>query len=133
MNLYLDASALVKRYVAEPGSEIVRAAMADADGWFMCRVGFVETFRATGLAAGERIANRFRRDWPAFNSLEVDAALVDDAAGLALSTGLRTPGALHLAAALVLPRENLAFAAWDERLRRAAAGRGLRLLPESLD
>ena len=133
MNLYLDASALVKRYVAEPGSETVRSAMADADAWFMCNVGYVETFRATGLAAGERVANRFRREWPAFASVAVDAALVDDAAGVALSSGLRTLDALHLAAALILPRDDLTFAAWDERLRHAAAGHGLPLLPESLD
>jgi predicted nucleic acid-binding protein len=133
VNLYLDANALVKRYVAEPGSEVVRSAMADADAWFMCRVGYVETFRATGLAAGARVANRFHREWPAFASVEVDAALVEDAAGLALSSGLRSLDALHLAAALILPRDDLTFAAWDERLRDAAGGHGLRLLPESLD
>jgi uncharacterized protein len=133
VNLYLDASALVKRYVAEPGSEIVRSAMAEADAWFMCRIGFVETFRATGLAAGERVADRFRQEWPAFGSIEVDAALAEDAADLAVASGLRTLDALHLAAALILPSDDLVFAAWDERLRLAAGARGLRLMPDSLD
>jgi predicted nucleic acid-binding protein len=133
VNLYLDASALVKRYVAEPGSDMVRAAMAAADGWFMCRIGFAETYRATGIAAGERVAQRFAAEWPAFGSLEVDAALVEEAAALALSARLRTLDALHLASALLLDGDDLVFAAWDERLRVAAGERGLRLLPESLD
>jgi uncharacterized protein len=132
LNLYLDASALVKRYVAEPGSEIVRDAMADADAWFMCRIGFVETYRAIGMAAGGRVAQRFVAEWPAFGSIEVDATLAEAAAGLAAASGLRTRDALHLAAALVLPGEELVLAAWDERLRAAARERGLRVLPESL-
>jgi uncharacterized protein len=133
LNLYLDASALVKRYVAEPGSEAVRAAMRHADGWFLCRVGFVETYRAIGMAAGERVARGFAAEWPAFGSIEVDAALAEDAAALALADGLRTLDALHLAAAMILPPDDVLFAAWDQRLRRAADGRGLRLLPASLD
>jgi uncharacterized protein len=133
VNLYVDASALVKRYVAEPGSEMVRAAMAQADAWFMCRIGFVETYRATGVAAGERVAQRFAAEWPAFGRVEVDAALTDQAAALALRHGLRTLDALHLAAALVLPRDDLVLAVWDERLRRAAREHDLRLLPESVD
>src|SRR6476660_2818470 len=46
LNLYLDASALVKRYVAEPGRDTVLDAMDRAEGWFMCRIGFVETVRS---------------------------------------------------------------------------------------
>lgn len=132
MNLYLDASALVKRYVAEPGSDTVRRAMADAEAWFMCRIGFVETYRAIGIAAGEHVAQRFEAEWAAFGSIEVDADLAEAAAGLAVASRLRTRDALHLAAALLLRDEDLLFAAWDERLRSAAGERGLRLLPEAL-
>src|SRR4051812_33588775 len=99
--------------------------MANADAWFMCRVGYVETYRALGLVAGERVARRFRDEWPAFGSIEVGAALADDAARLALDTGLRSLDALHLAAALLLPGEDVTFAAWDDRLRAAAGSRGL--------
>jgi prevent-host-death family protein len=71
LKLYLDPSALVKRYVPEPHSELVRDAMREAD-WYIRRVGFVETIRAVGLVArdacspanGRRRANlcRARRD-----------------------------------------------------------------------
>jgi hypothetical protein len=42
LNLYLDASALVKRYVAEPGSDTVRDIMDSVEDWFMCWVGGFE-------------------------------------------------------------------------------------------
>ena len=133
LNLYLDASALVKRYVAEPGSEIVRDAMGRADEWFMCRVGFVETVRAVGLSAGSAAASTVREEWPAFGVIEADQRLVEEAAELAIERELRSLDALHLAAALTLPSEDLLVATWDRRLHRAAAAEGLALMPDTLD
>lgn len=130
--MYLDASALVKRYVVEPGSDGVHAAMARADGWFMCRVGFVETFRAVRLAAGEHATTSFRDEWPAFDVIDVDAALSERAAALTVGGALRSLDALHLAAALLLPREALTVATWDRRLYGAALDHGLRVLPATL-
>jgi predicted nucleic acid-binding protein len=130
--LYLDASALVKRYVAEEGSELVRDAMAADPDWFMCRVGFVETVRAVGLAAGRRAANAVRREWPAFGVIEVDGELAEDAAELALTHELRSLDALHLAAALLLPSDAIVVATWDVRLHRAVRDRGLTVLPERI-
>jgi hypothetical protein len=63
LNLYLDASALVKRYVAEPESYVIRDLMGDADGWFMCRADYVETVRAVGLAAGKTAAKTVSDEW----------------------------------------------------------------------
>jgi len=130
--LYLDASALVKRYVEEPGSDVVRTAMADADGWLMCRVGFVETVRAVALAAGARAAAVVRREWPSFAVVEVDHALAERAAELALTDGLRSLDALHLAAALLLAPGTVTLATWDERLHRAARRHRLPVLPERI-
>jgi len=122
----------VKRYVAEEGSDIVRAAMQEADGWFMCRIGFVETARAVSLAAGERVVRGFRREWPSFGVIELDQRLAERAAGLATAGVLRSLDSLHLAAALVLPRGDLFLATWDRRLHQAATEQGLRVLPERL-
>jgi hypothetical protein len=41
--------------------------------------------------------------------------------------------ALHLAAALMLPRDDLLLATWDRRLHAAAGAEGLALTPEKLD
>ena len=122
----------MKRYVAEPESELVRDAMADADAWFMCRVGFVETLRAVGLAAGSAATAPFVDEWPAFGVIEIDQALVETAAALALDRGLRSLDALHLAAALLLGGEELVLATWDRRLHAAARSEGFELLPRAL-
>jgi predicted nucleic acid-binding protein len=122
----------VKRYVAEPGTDLLRAVMRDADGWFMCRVGYVETIRAVGLVAGSAAARRFREEWSAVGVLDVDQRLAEEAAALALVHELRSLDALHLAAALLLPRDDLVVATWDRRLHAAAAAVGLRVLPEAL-
>ncbi|MQA74397.1 MAG: PIN domain-containing protein [Solirubrobacterales bacterium] len=132
MKLYLDASALVKRYVAEPGSERVREAMGRADSWYICRLGFVETMRAVGIAAGAGATRVVQEEWPAFGVVEIDQPLVEHAAALALERDLRSIDSLHLAAALLLSGEDLTFASWDRRLHAAARAEGLELLPEAL-
>jgi uncharacterized protein len=130
--LYLDASALVKRYVEEDGSDAVRGAMDQTGVVSMCRLGFVETKRAVARAGEPADAERFEVDWQAFEVVEVDAALCERAADVACSTGLRTLDAMHLTAALALPREGLTFATWDTRLHRAARAHGLVTLPAAL-
>jgi predicted nucleic acid-binding protein len=126
--LYLDASALVKRYVEEDGSEAVREAM-QADDWASCRICIVETKRAVDRAGGGKEIERVESDWLAFDVIEVDASLCRRAAKLACETGLRTLDALHLAATLALPREGLTVATWDTHLHRAVREHGLDTLP----
>jgi uncharacterized protein len=106
--------------------------MDRADGWFMCRVGFVETVRAVGLSAGKAAVKIVREEWPTFGVIEVDQRLVEEAAELAINRELRSLDALHLAAGLVLPRDDLLFATWDRRLHTAAGAEGLALIPETL-
>ena len=123
----------MKRYVAEAGSDALRSAMQEADGWFMCRVGFVETARAVGLVAGQPALGRFAQEWPAFGVVEVDQDLAERAVSLATAGALRSLDALHLASALLLPRAELRVATWDRRLSIAAREQGLRVFPERLD
>lgn len=133
MILYLDASALVKRYVDEEGSDSVLEAMSPDAVWVMCRIGYVETERAVARAGEPDDVDRMRGDWRLFDVVEVSQGLVEQAAQLALSTGLRALDALHLAAALSLAPEDPIFATWDARLHRAAREHGLRTLPARLD
>jgi hypothetical protein len=94
--------------------------MDRADGWFMCRAGFVETVRAVGLSAGRAAAKTVREEWPTFGVIEVDQRLVEEAAELAIDRELRRLDALNLAAALMLPQDGLLLATWDRRLHMAA-------------
>jgi len=110
----------------------VRDAMAEADGWFMCRAGYVETIRAVSLAAGKNAAKTVREEWPAVGVIEIDQRLVEHAAELTIDLDLRSLEALHLAAALVLPRDDLVIATWDRKLHAAARTTGLPLVPETV-
>jgi len=130
--LALDSSGFVKCFIAEDGSEIIRAAVEEADALAMCRVGFVETVRAVNLAGDRRDVKRVERYWATLHVVEVDVALTESAAALAMAHGLRTLDAIHLAAALSLPPRDLVFATWDRRQHEAAQAEGLDVLPASL-
>jgi predicted nucleic acid-binding protein len=107
--------------------------MGHADGWFMCRVGYLETARAVGLAGSPSAVRAVQKEWAAFSVIEVDQDLVERATELAFAHELRSLDALHLAAALVLPREGLVLAVWDRRLHAAAGAEGFGLFPETLE
>lgn len=132
MTAYVESSGLVKRYVAEEGSDLLESAMDRADALAICRIGFVETARAIGLAGDEQDVKKFEAEWEWFDVIDVDQALAERAAALALSHGLRTLDALHLAAALELESGDVTFVTWDRRLHQAACAEGLTVLPETL-
>jgi predicted nucleic acid-binding protein len=99
----------------------------------MCRVGHLETARAVGLAGSQSAVRAAQKEWAALRVIEVDQDLVERATELALAHELRSLDALHLASALVLPREDLIVAVWDRRLHAAARAEGLGLFPETLE
>jgi predicted nucleic acid-binding protein len=132
MTLYLDASALVKRYVREEGTDVLVRAMAGVAEWSMCRIGFVETARAVARGGRRSDIAEVELDWIHFDVVELDDALAGYAARLSIATGLRTLDALHLAAALSLEGDDVTFATWDARLHSAAREHGLRTLPAVL-
>ena len=96
MILYLDSSALVKRYVAEEGSEEVAAWSAEAEALATALIARVEVPAA--LAKARRLgvlrADEFRRairafmeDWPDLVQLPLTEALAVRAADLAVAHG----------------------------------------------
>ena len=132
MTLYLDSSALVKRYVREVGSDAVIEVMGRASACKMCRIGFVETVRAVARGGEPEDVGKVESDWSHVDVIEVDMALAEHAAELAVGHRLRTLDALHLAAALAVADEDPTFVTWDADLHRAAREQGLRTLPAAL-
>jgi predicted nucleic acid-binding protein len=106
--------------------------MDDADGWFICRVGFLEVSRALSVAAGQSAVRRFREERSAFAIVEVDQKLLEHASALAVKRKLRSLDALHLASALLLAPTESVLATWDRRLHAAGLAERLSLLPASL-
>lgn len=118
--LYMDASALVKLGLDEPGTRELRERI-NGRHLVSCEIAHVEVARALA-----------RRQPPADAAhvlgsvylYTLDPMIRRDAAAATPST-LRTLDALHLATALRLAPELEAFICYDERLSAAAQDAGL--------
>ena len=131
MILYLDTSSLVKLYVTESHSGLVRAWSEEAEIVATCRVAYPETISALNrrFKAGdlekrdyEMIVKAFTGEWKLFAVVDFD----EIAAGrLVAAYGIRGFDAVHLSAAGLLRSSGdapvVAFSSFDEKLNRAAA------------
>ena len=145
MFLYLDSSALAKRYLLEPGSGDVRALVGQADHVAASVVTLPEVMsairrnwgtggldeRGAGVARAELL-----RDWAAVMVLPADVATIGHAASIVWEHRLRGMDAVHLASAHQLAHdlgEPVTFATFDRHLWRAARATGLVAWPPGLD
>jgi hypothetical protein len=134
----LESSALVKRYVREPASPLVAAALlrdprvvTSLFTRLEVRAALAAAHRAGRLADLAAAVGRLGQDWTLVLAVSVDVALLDDAALLAEKYALRAADALQLASALFAAAgapSHLPFGAFDERLNRAAAAEGFPVL-----
>jgi hypothetical protein len=138
---YLDTSALVKRYVEEPGSAAVRP-LFRGKSVATARIAYAEVAatvarlcREGHLDEGNRdaIFARLDADFAALTVVEIRVPLVRLVPALVSRRQLRGYDAIHLAAGVVLRDRGLAVTFWaaDKGLISAARGEGLRttLLP----
>ena len=144
MIAYLDASALVKRYLVERGSRETIELTSQADMTATSTISRAEV--AAGLAKAVRVrvvmddvakgAQRaFAGEWLDFVRVPVTEALVERADSLAWEHGLRGCDAVHLASALTWQEsagEEIVLATFDQQLWEAAMRTGLRPWPEKL-
>jgi predicted nucleic acid-binding protein len=129
---YLDTSSLVKLYVEEEGSLLIRELVERAElvatsvvAYPEARAALARQRRERGLTAGgfDRAKNDFERDWPRYLTVEVSEAVYRSAGELAEKHRLRGFDSLHLASYVSLCRggaEHVRFSAFDEALNRAA-------------
>lgn len=144
MILYLDANALVKRYVAEPGSTEVAAIIRQADFVGSALISRAEIAAAlakavrVGLLSAEDAWNAlkaFRRDWPDIVRLAISDQIVVRADSLAWEYGLRGYDAIHLAVADVWQeglRQQVIFVSYDRLLWDVAVQTGFEVYPSDL-
>jgi predicted nucleic acid-binding protein len=144
MILYLDTSALIKRYVTEKGAELVAQAIAAAmavGSSVVCRAemaaALATAVRMNALPAGDASAalRVFRSEWPRLVRVQASEAVIAQADSLAWEAGLRGYDAVHLASALRLRDamgEEVTFATFDRRLWQAAGEQGLASFPGDL-
>lgn len=141
MTLYLDTSALVKLYVQEEGSSLVREEVEKASLVATCAIAYVEARSAFArrrregrLPPGDhrRVIRDLDADWEHYFLLDVTASLIRQAAKIAEVHRLRAYDAVHLASAALF-KERLAgpahFLCWDDDLTAAAALEGFEIPP----
>lgn len=131
MSLYVDSSALLKRYVDEPESDACDAILRSEPTLLTGRHAIVEVRRnlARLLAPEDRASVRslFEEDLTAISIVELDATTCEDAATIAEVTGARTLDALHLAAARRIGTA-LPFLTYDVRQAQVARSLGFTVL-----
>ena len=132
MTLAVDASALVKRYLHEPGRDLVLEAMGADDVWCASELCRTETMLvlhrvASGPRQANALARSFRDDWDAFNIVPVDDRCLARAVDIGTNYGLRTVDAIHLAAADRLPRPTH-FLTFDRHQIPGALALGLQVI-----
>ena len=140
MIYFLDASALVKRYVLEPGTDEVRALIRKRRRLAASSVSSVEVPSALWRRArkgdlsreqAERHADQAALDLAAMDVVQVRAPVLALAADLVARHPLRAYDAIQLASALRLAREaglSLTFACADAALAEAAEAEKVRAL-----
>ena len=130
--LAVDASALVKRYLREPGRDLVLDAMARDDSWCaseLCRTEAMLVLHrvASGPRQADALWRALRDDWDAFHVVPVDDRCLARATDIGVEFGLRTVDAVHLAAADRLPRPTH-FLTFDRHQIPGALALGLQVI-----
>jgi len=144
MILYLDASALVKRYVAEAGSAEVGSAISQAvlKGTALISraeiaAAFGKAVRVGALKQEEALAalQVFRNDWIDLVRIQMTEMVIARADLLAWDHGLRGYDAVQLASALAWQDalgEQVTMATFDKHLWTVAESVGLVACPADL-
>ena len=132
MTVFLDTSALVRRYVAEAGRDLVLSTMDGDPTWVASALARTEVLMTLHhVAPGPVIADRwwssFRDDLDAFAVVPVDARCLARAAEIGAEFGVRVVDAVHLAAADRLPRP-VRYVTFDRRQIPGATALGMEVV-----
>jgi len=144
MILYLDTSALVKRYIREVGTDEVMALLESAGS-----VGSASLTKVEMAAAFEKTVRQgwvkrkiamqawhdFLGHWSSFTRLNASSGTVERASSLAWEYSLRGYDAMHLACTLLWKETletQITMATFDRDLWQASNKAGLAVWPENL-
>jgi predicted nucleic acid-binding protein len=109
VSLYVDTSALVRRYLHDRHRPLVLEVMEGSDAWCASALARTEAqlvlHRASVSSRQQRaLWSALRDEWEAFWVVPLDERCTARAVELGATYGLRTVDAIHLAAADRLPR-----------------------------
>lgn len=126
MRLYLDSSALVKLVQREAESDALRRYLRRhrADTRVTSALARVEVIRAVAAGGAAAVAHA-RRQLARLDQVNVDRAVLDDAAMLSPGMLVRSLDAIHLSSARLVGADLRAIVTYDGRMSAAAAALGL--------
>ncbi len=139
MILYADTSALIKRYIREPGSEQV---VETFDRFAMIGTSaLTQAEMASAMAKAARLGwvsepeitlawQDFLSHWASYARVPASTMVVERAAAIAWRHGLRAYDAIQLASALgwkEMTGDEVLFACYDHNLLKAARQEGLQV------
>jgi len=131
MVLYVDSSALMKRYVAEHDSVVADSFLASDPVRATSRLTEVEVRRnlARVLNGADAVGakRQFLEDLDAFALVAIDAAICNDSARIAEQTGCRSLDSIHIASALRAGSQTT-FLTFDVRQANVARSMGLAVI-----
>ena len=131
--IFLDTSALVKRYVREDDTDLVIRLMDADPAWSACGVAVVEAHvtlcaRLVAPALREEARAMLEMEWRRFAVVALNEEVLARAVEISCQMGARTLDSVHLAAAQQLPL-GLTFVTFDERQAAAARALGFAVAP----
>ena len=141
MVLYLDTSALVKRYFREPYSDDIISRWKSAAQIVTSFVAYAETMASIYRKKREanltdklirKTTDLFNQDWQSFIRVEINDELNGYIDRVIKRYPLRGFDAIHLASAIVIYEsisDDFLFACFDNRLAEAAQSEGFETFP----
>lgn len=132
MTLALDSSALLKRYLAEPGHELVSRYLESDSVWCASVLASTEVQLALHRVASgpneqQELWSAFREDWSRVAVVPIDQRCLARAVEIGAMFQLGTVDAIHLAAADRLPQP-LTYLTFDSHQIPAALGLGFEVV-----
>ena len=129
-SLYLDSSALLKRYLEEEFSQQCEEIIIRYQDKYISQIGVTETLinlrkrlSASEFAMAKKL---FEADIAIFNIIEFDETTSDLAVEISEGTNLATLDAIHLASAASLGSKTIDFLTYDKVQRKAAKSLGFK-------
>jgi predicted nucleic acid-binding protein len=145
MIAYFDTSALVKFYIDEKDSDLVKKIIDTSEIVFTSKIAYIEILsvffrlkREGAIAEKDhrKILKSFITDWGSYALIEVTDRVMIISGQLVELYPLRSLDAIHLGSALFVQKEveeDMAFVCFDARLGRAAAEENFKVIPEMLN
>ncbi len=132
MTAYVDSSALLKRYVHEPDSDVAGTLLAADPVLVTSWITLTELRRNVARLALPKdlpeLRQQIQRDLDEFALVVADQVVCESAAEIAEQLGVRSLDAIHLASARRLQVVGLTFITFDLRQAQAARSLGFTVL-----